>query len=57
MVDTIKAPASCPQCPTTASGIDAIVRYFGLRNMGDGTTRVQSWCKQCRNETNKAVSA
>ena len=48
---------SCPHCFGTASGHDSIVEDFGLRNMGNGITRVQSWCKKCRNESNRMVSA
>jgi len=56
---TIKDFTSCPrpQCPTTATGYDAIIRDFGLRNMGDGTTRVQSWCRKCRKESCKGAVA
>ena len=50
---TIKDSTSCPHCEKTALGIDSIVRDFGLRNMSDGVTRVQSWCKDCRNESNR----
>ena len=41
----------CPHCSKTAIGIDSIIEDFGLRNMSDGVTRVQSWCKDCRNES------
>jgi hypothetical protein len=54
---TIPDFTSCPHCLGTASGQDSIVEDFGLRNMGNGITRVQSWCKKCRNESNRVVSA
>ncbi len=41
----------CPHCFKTAIGLDSIIKDFGLRNMDDGVTRVQSWCKDCRNES------
>ena len=54
---SIQDSTSCPHCPAIATGYDSIIRDFGLRNMGDGTTRVQSWCKKCRNELHKGVVA
>ena len=42
-------PTSCPDCELAASGLHDILTNFGLRNMGDGTVRVQSWCRNCRN--------
>jgi len=54
---TIKDSTSCPHCEKTANGYDSIIRNFGLRNMGDGATRVQSWCKVCRNESNRTGAA
>ncbi len=44
----IKDPAMCPHCFRTAAGHESIIKNFGLRNMDDGTTRVQSWCRDCR---------
>lgn len=44
----IKDPTFCPNCNLEASGYSEIVEKFGLRDMGDGTIRVQSWCKDCR---------
>lgn len=52
---TIKDDTSCPHCNTFVNGLDQTLQYFGLRNMGDGTTRVQSWCKKCRNQSRKEV--
>ena len=46
----------CPHCSKTATGIDSIIKDFGLRNMDDGVTRVQSWCKDCRNESREEVA-
>ena len=48
-VFVIEDPTSCPNCGLFASNIDNILKNFGLRNMGDGTVRVQSWCRNCRN--------
>ena len=33
----------CPHC-----GEEKPLSDFGYRNMGDGTIRNQSWCKECR---------
>ena len=33
----------CPKC-----GKEKPISDFGFRNMGDGTIRNQSWCKECR---------
>ena len=33
----------CPKC-----GREKPLSKFGYRNMGDGTIRNQSWCKDCR---------
>lgn len=49
----IKNPTSCPHCLRTADGYDSIIKDFGLRNMDDGTTRVQSWCRDCRKESRR----
>jgi hypothetical protein len=40
---------TCPNCKLFANGFDSIFINFGLRNMGNGSVRVQSWCKNCRN--------
>lgn len=45
----IQDPTSCPNCELGAGGLHDILTNFGLRNMGDGTIRVQSWCRNCRN--------
>jgi len=42
-------PTSCPNCGLDAKGLDDIISNFGLRNMDDGSVRVQSWCRNCRN--------
>lgn len=57
MKEILKDPTSCPHCTGAfASGRSAIQSIFGLRNMGDGTIRVQSWCKKCRkNSSTKSV--
>ena len=48
---TIRTTAICPNCGREASGIDAILSYFGLRKMDK--TRIQSWCRECRNHGKK----
>lgn len=53
VIGNIKDPISCPHCFVTAMGLDEIVKDFGLRNMVDGTIRVQSWCRNCRNDSHK----
>ena len=45
----IQDPTSCPDCGFCAGGLQDILTNFGLRNLGDGTVRVQSWCINCRN--------
>ena len=40
--------AECPNCGKTAYGEDEIQKLFGYRNMGDGRTIPQSWCRECR---------
>lgn len=50
-----KEYTSCPNCTKTATSYDEIIRNFGLRNMGDGTIRVQSWCKECRNHSKGVI--
>jgi hypothetical protein len=46
----------CPHCSKTATGLDSIIKNFGLRNMSDGVTRVQSWCKDCRNKSQEMTA-
>ncbi len=53
----IKDPTSCPHCFVTAMGFDEIVKDFGLRNMDDGTIRIQSWCRNCRKDSHKEAIA
>jgi hypothetical protein len=45
----IHDPTSCPNCGLGANGFDEILTNFGLRNMNNGSVRVQSWCRSCRN--------
>jgi len=47
----IADPADCPHCDKISSGTVKIFEEFGFRNMGDGTVRVQSWCRDCRHES------
>lgn len=49
--EIVKDPTMCPHCGQSASGLVMIQSVFGMRNMGDGTIRVQSWCKECRSKT------
>lgn len=46
---TINDPTCCPNCSLSANGLNEILINFGLRNMSDGSVRVQSWCRNCRN--------
>ena len=42
-------PWRCPNCNKTRVDTQAeLEEKFGLRKMGDGTVRNQSWCKRCR---------
>jgi len=50
MTYLMKDLTRCPQCGRTASGRPFIQSFFGFRKMEDGITRVQSWCKPCRNK-------
>ena len=53
----INDPTDCPNCGKIAEGQLHIETEFGFRNMGDGTIRVQSWCKECRNKYSRGVVA
>ena len=44
----IQDSTNCPSCGLSAIGLDEIVSKFGLRNMGNKTVRIQSWCRHCR---------
>ena len=46
---------TCPNCKLSVSGFASIFVNFGLRNMGDGSVRVQSWCKNCRNYSGRNI--
>ena len=42
-------PWKCPNCKmNSVSTISELIKNFGLRTMGNGTVRNQSWCKECR---------
>ena len=42
-------PRRCPNCNITrANTREELEEKFGLRKMGDGTVRNQSWCRGCR---------
>lgn len=54
------AKAKCPHCFRRAYSSEAVDLEFGYRTMGDGTVRVQSWCRVCRKaqlrgQTDKSV--
>ncbi|MCH8915830.1 MAG: hypothetical protein IIA82_08325 [Thaumarchaeota archaeon] len=49
----IDIPHTCPNCGLVAEDIIQIFLKFGLRNMGDGTVRQQSWCYECRKFTRR----
>jgi len=51
MTSVLKDQTSCPHCGRIASGTTSIQSFFGFRKMDDGITRVQSWCKPCRNKS------
>lgn len=40
--------AECPCCGVSAEGEAEIEEVFGYRNMGDGRTIPQSYCRECR---------
>ena len=54
---SIKDSTTCPNCEKTAIGYDSIIQDFGLRNMDDGVTRVQSWCRDCRSHSHNGAVA
>ena len=54
----IQDPTYCPNGDCSnhglhSHGLDEILNNFGLRNMSDGTVRVQSWCRNCRNHSRR----
>ncbi|AFS83375.1 hypothetical protein [Candidatus Nitrosopumilus sediminis] len=51
----IEDPTNCPNCKLGATGMQNILTRFGLRNMGDGTVRVQSWCRNCRDFSRRGI--
>lgn len=57
MQKVIKDVTTCPHCGITASGEPSIQSVFGFRNMGDGTIRSQSWCRECRVKSAQRVVA
>lgn len=48
MPDLTKANCPCRGCNTVATNSDDVDELFGLRQMGNGTVRVQSYCRHCR---------
>lgn len=48
MPDLTKASCPCRACEKEANNAVEVEELFGLRNMGDGTIRVQSYCRECR---------
>ena len=49
----IQDPTNCPNCGLNSGGLHDILNNFGLRNMDDKTVRVQSWCRNCRNDSRR----
>lgn len=52
----IKPFAKCPSCNKIAVSNEEIERLFGFRNMA-GTSRPQSWCRDCRKTSSIDVHA
>lgn len=48
MPDLTQAHCPCRGCHAIATNAEQVEQLFGLRNMGDGTVRVQSYCRECR---------
>lgn len=48
MPDLTKARCPCRGCNKVANNAEEVEELFGLRNMGDGTIRVQSYCREYR---------
>ncbi len=46
----------CPNCGKEANSYEEVENEFGYRNMGDGRTIVQSWCRECRIEERREKS-
>jgi len=40
--------ARCPCCSKVATNSELVEKLFGLRKMGNGVIRVQSYCRECR---------
>ena len=51
----ITDPTDCPNCRKVAMDAVTIFEIFGFRTMGDGTVRVQSWCKLCRKQSKRRI--
>ncbi len=45
----------CPKCKEEAKTNKEVIRFFGRRTV-NGKLSTQSWCKNCRKETDKANS-
>jgi hypothetical protein len=47
-----RSRATCPHCGRHGQ----VAKTFGVRDMGNGTVRVQSWCRDCRRDPNNERS-
>lgn len=45
----LRGRATCPHCGMTGQ----VRKWFGIRNMGTGVLRPQSWCRDCRKDPNR----
>ncbi|MDP2561408.1 hemagglutinin [Psychrobium sp. 1_MG-2023] len=48
MSSLTQARCPCRGCDKVARNETEVDELFGLRDMGDGTIRVQSYCRECR---------
>ena len=48
---SLRHKQNCPVCGKTAASIQDIDKFFGFRNMS-GFIRSQSWCRDCRKNSN-----
>ncbi|RLV58297.1 hemagglutinin [Parashewanella curva] len=48
MADLSNAKCPCRGCDQVATDEKSVEELFGIRNMGDGIVRVQSYCRKCR---------
>lgn len=48
MPELSHARCPCRGCGKVANTAEEVEILFGIRNMGDGRTIVQSYCRECR---------